>query len=49
LTRDVDTGETVVKGGKTDAVVTNVAMNTRSCGLQQTVSGMISFFMISAQ
>jgi hypothetical protein len=50
LTRDADTGETVVKGEKTDGVVTNVAMipvaAVTSIGL---VSGMVSFFMISAQ
>jgi hypothetical protein len=50
LTKDETTGETVVKGETTDAVVTNVAMvpvaAVASVGL---VSGMVSFFMISAQ
>jgi hypothetical protein len=50
LTRDEASGETVVKGEQTDAIVTKVAMTpvvaVAAVGL---VSGMVSFFMITAQ
>jgi hypothetical protein len=50
LAKDETTGETVVKGESTDAVVTSVALTpvavVAAVGL---VSGLVSFFMIAAQ
>jgi hypothetical protein len=50
LAKDETTGETVVKGEPTDAVVTSVALTpvavVAAVGL---VSGLVSFFMIAAQ
>jgi hypothetical protein len=50
LIKDEDTGETVVKGETTDAIVTNVAMvPVAAVAATGLISGMVSFLTISAQ